>query len=249
VLVYSSTPVPAGAAAALRVGAILGRRFKRLEDGRYSGGPFYFSADGAQISMNLDPARGPELFRQSAAAAWDVLRSAVLGAPVQIDESTRRNFLGVGHRLASLAQVSSDMDIDGAEAALRALFPSVKRDGASFSIELDHPWFDWARLELENAAHGRFEGLTIGPFGSGTPAEQEAVAQCLTTVLGEPEVRETDHVAGTHSWSWGHVWKNDYVHTVQRLVMISIRKDASDPPRDRASLERIFTQLDTCGRN
>ena len=121
--------------------------------------------------------------------------------------------------MGSLLRINPTVDIDGSQAHLAGLFPTVtgERLGGDlgYRVPLDHPWFREAVLNWKNEKDGKL--ATVGfrpPLGDTKLKNQKEISDCLAKSLGKPEVREIDHLAREYSYFWGRgfpkAWANVY---------------------------------------
>lgn len=246
VLFYASEPIANAPAILGRFATDLGRRWE-VEDGygSYGWGSMHLSAhaDGTQIGGGVGSYPGP-YWRAEMEALWLVMRRAVLGLDLPLEESTRRDRLGLGYPLATLADLDLQLDIDRTAEAMPRLYPGAARSEERFEltyeVPMDHPLVSHAWIQWNNAPDAKPNQVELWAQGEAFP-DAAAIASCLTAALGEPEERVSDHLAQERNWSWGqraslsrgHLSINIESHWVERM---------SDESFDAA-----VRALDACG--
>jgi hypothetical protein len=151
--------------------------------------------------------------------------------------------------LRSLLGIDPKVDIDGSSAHLLGLFPTIESTRIAgelrFSVPLDHPWFGVAQLSWKNERGGKL--TTVGlkpPLGDQKLKNQKQIADCLSTGLGKPEVREVDHLAGELSYFWGKHFPKAWANLYSGYLWLSFENPAGVAP---ITLPQVVRALDRCG--
>jgi hypothetical protein len=251
---YADTPPPNQTATHGKLAALLGPRFDSKGAMNWQG--LNFSYDVTTAFAIGNPGMGPMKnvhWKEQVDAGWDVLRSVVLGQSVTVTDAEKRDWLGRGYTLASLATIDTTVDVDHSTAMMQAAFPGVATEqmiGLQHSIAIDHPWYGEAELRWKNEKAGAFEEVLIRPppdHNDGFPNQGDIEACVQSLVGGVGKRNESDHLKGTHDTDWkpaggGEVRVYGHMVDVTLVSVFASRKMA------RGEYEKLMQGLDACGR-
>jgi len=244
-------PIPAGDPMLQAAGTVFGRRFGKEPSGSgytYDSNRAHFSIRGRLLEIRASASDGCN-WQRRIDALWQVARAIVIGRPVTLDADSRRDWLGTGYPIQTLASIDPRVDVDGSRAHMLKLFPgaswSARATELTFTVPLTHPWFDEAQVAWTNAKRGRLSSASLDPPSrQNTFSNQIEIRDCLAKRLGRPEDRETDHLAGEHSYFWGKHWPRACVHVHKTSVWLRLR-DSSGV--GSTSVAGVMGALAACG--
>jgi hypothetical protein len=135
---------------------------------------------------------------------WSVILAATLGQDIGVQEATRRQWLGQGYTFASLAKFDPTDNVDEAQRSVPSRFPGAykERNGSSWTIPIDHPWFVEAELTWDNSKGGKLERAWMTPVPGDKFTHQKTIRNCISKEFGKSEHHEQDHLAKTYWYSW-----------------------------------------------
>jgi hypothetical protein len=153
----------------------------------------------------------------------------------------------VRYPLRALLAVNTMVDVDASSAHMLGLFPTVSgsRSGELlFVVPVSHPWFREVELAWQNKRDGK---LTSAIFRRPAQDEhfknQKEIADCLAKRLGNPEVLETDHLAGEVTYRWAKQPRKALVVLDNNYLSLELGVPQGDPPITFTELVRT---LDGC---
>jgi hypothetical protein len=229
--------------------SVFGSRFGKDPSGGYAyvSGGVSFAVRGNVLQIRASSSAHPGWHRQIA-TLWEVARAIVLEQPVAVSAEARREWLGIGYPLRSLLAIDPRVDVDGSRAHLLGLFPGVsgstETSNLRFTLPLDHPWFRDVSLEWENEKGGKLRSASFRPPAQGTEfPNQREIRDCLAKRLGQPEDRETNHLAGEHSYFWGKYWPRASLNLHKSGLYLSFDGSTGMGP---ITLRGVAGALDAC---
>lgn len=188
-------------------------------------------------------------WRKQTAMLWKAVLQASYGR-VKVSPTEARTWLGTGYPLNELGKVDFGADVDGATAAMQAVFPAAapnKHVGLNFEVAIDHPWYGEAELQWPNRKGGKLEQVSIRPRPSiGRKfAQQEAISGCIERAFGmKPRIYESDHLAKTRDYDF-MLKGGGEVRVYEHMVAIwSDRRGGLS----KDNYLKILSTLDACGR-
>lgn len=186
----------------------LGKRFHLTEDKRSYGqhwtvASVTLTATGSNLSVHVRPDDDPA-WKQRMAALWKVIVATLQGKEAAIDEAAKRDLLGWGRPLESLASIDIRTTLAEAPQAIPKLFPGAQKStsgGLTFTVAVDHPLIDEVMLSWDNAAQARLGQITLRPFPP-VPAALAAARGCLARELGAPSETIDDAANQKKRYDW-----------------------------------------------
>ena len=181
-------------------------------------------------------------WREAQDAAWDVVRSAVLGLDVTVTDAALRDWFR-GYPLSAIAELDPAIDVEHAAAAMEASFPgaspSVSR-GFEVTMGVEHPVFGQIKLSWGRGKGSTLKEATLRPpLPASALASLEDLEARVQGALGKPASRRD---AGTF-------WKpaeGGQVLVTGSGVCITL----SDPPSVRSmsrdGWRKVIGVLDAC---
>lgn len=176
----------------------LGRALRESSSGGYefSAKAVFFSISG-DVTIFAGQLDSPG-WKERLGLMWSVMKHAAFGTDDRIDDRARRDLLNLGYPLTVLLEIDFDTIVDDAEREVHRVAPGAESEGERHTIGLDHPWFESAWLKWNNAPGGKWTSITMYfPKELDFKAEHEAMAACISPLLGEPKRIVQDHLAGT----------------------------------------------------
>lgn len=252
--VYTSAVPADDAAIRQRLAKLLGRRLDK--NGSYYFHDTWVSYSGTSAYCEARRELGSEKFehwKDAMDAAWDALRSTVLGLPVTVSDVEQRDWLGRGYTLQAIAAVDPSIDVDHAQSAMAPLFPGAASEvmiGLRFTLAVDHPWYGEAELTWANAKGGTLQEMMLRPppQNDNKFTSQADVEACVQAALGKPShVYEGDHLKGDHSTEW-HPAEGGSVRVYEHMVDITLESPFSSKKMSRAGWTHVVNALDACGK-
>jgi hypothetical protein len=251
---YADAATPDHAAKKAALATALGRRLDK--DGRINWQGAFFSYDEkttyAQGEIGSGSDKNPH-WKEQVEAGWDVIRSVVLGLPVTVSVADKRDWLGGGYPLTTVAAIDPDVDVDHSAATMKGAFAEVQvreAAGLDFTIALDHPWFGEAELDWPNEKDGTLQQMYIRPppQSSSQFPNQDAIEACVQNIVGvKGERMGEDHLKGTHDTEWKPAG-GGALRVYPHMIAIWI-KDAFAPRKmDHGTYAKLLLGLDACGR-
>src|SRR6188768_3039126 len=153
-----------------------------------------------------------------------------------------------GYPLRSLLGVNVAVDIDGSSQHMKSLFPDVESnrvaDQLRFAVPVKHPWFGHVELSWKNERAGKL--VTVGfkpPLASDKLANPKQIADCLSTGLGKPQVREVDHLSGEMSYFFGKGFPKAWANVYSGYVWLAFEDPRGVPP---VTFAQVVRTLDGC---
>lgn len=226
--------------------AQLGRRLRPTSDYHAFSARNVSFTIGAQVTLLASQLDAPG-WQERFAAVWTVMRGVALGTGDAIDDRVRRDVLNLAYPVTVLAEIGFTTDVDGAAAEVHRVAAAAEHDGADHVIGLGHPWFERAILRWDNRPAGRWTGITLYfPDELDFARTADAMAACLTPVLGEPERLVRDHLAGTFALQYAARGGRPWVDLSDRVLSIYPHYSFGDPAT-ASGLRELVTALAGCG--
>lgn len=227
-------------------GAVAGKLGQPTNGSRHfhwAGAGISIATDGTQLSASVNPSQDPR-WRYRLELLWRICIAALDGRSPEIDEVTRRQWLGQGHPLTILATFDIHTSEERAAEELTRVVPgcydaSAGRDTPStheFRVAVDHPWFSSATLVWTPLA-ARPRSIFLLPHAS-TFDHRQAVGACLTDALGPSPGAD---LAGLLDWQ-----VDDLGHVELDAGRLTIAPGGSDQVPSNASWIRLLRALDAC---
>jgi hypothetical protein len=251
---YADTPPPNQAATHAKLATMLGPRFDSKGSMNWQGLNFSYDVDTAYAIGNpgVGIMKNPH-WKEQVDAGWDVLRSVVLGLPVTVTDAEKRDWLGHGYTLASLATIDTTVDVDHATAMMQAAYPGVASEemiGLRFTLAIDNPWFGEAELTWKNEKAGAFEEVLIRPPADHSTAftNQTDIEACVQSLVGGVGKRnESDHLKADHDTDWRPAGGGE-VRVYGGMVDVTLISAFAAKKMARGEYEKVMQGLDACGR-
>jgi hypothetical protein len=165
----------------------------------------------------------------------------------------KRDWLGGGYPLTTVAAIDPDVDVDHSAATMKGAFAEVQvreAAGLDFTIALDHPGFGEAELDWPNEKDGTLQQMYIRPppQSSSQFPNQDAIEACVQNIVGvKGERMGEDHLKGTHDTEWKPAG-GGALRVYPHMIAIWI-KDAFAPRKmDHGTYAKLLLGLDACGR-
>ena len=154
----------------------------------------------------------------------------------------------VGYPMRSLLGVGTAVDIDGSNAHMLGLFPTItskrRADELNYTVPLSHPWFSAAELGWKNERAGKLTSVSFKPpAGDDKFKNQKEIGDCLAKGLGKPEVRVIDHVAGEQSYFWGRHFPKAWANLYSGYLWLTFKSPEGIAP---VTLATVVRTLDGC---
>ena len=154
----------------------------------------------------------------------------------------------VKYELASLLRINATtVDVDGAQAHMLALFPTVAAErssvGLAFKVPLNDPWFKEAELSWSNEKSGMLKSMALRPAGEGWFRNQKEIADCLAKSLGKPKEQEIDHLSHETSYIFLAHWPKAYVDVYASYLWLSFEYSTGI---GTATFANVVKTLDGC---
>lgn len=244
----------------------LRKRFKAIFGRRLEGDSFHWEGCGlnvpakgdfvsTHVSLKAIGSKEEEAapWQAQSEALWKVARHVVLGLGQKPDTATVRDVLGGGYPVADLLKLDLQSDIDGADAAVRKVFPGAMRRlfiDLEYKVAIDHPWYGEANIDWKNKKGAKLAEVSFRP-PPGTKSrwpDQKALEDCVGGVLGKPSrVSEGDHLGGSRDVTFRPASGGE-VRVYEHMMVVKLRDNPFAKPMQGDTWRTVVTALDACGR-
>lgn len=246
----ASAPVPEAKAIRKAMTDALPPRWDNEEYFRWVGVTVYVPKDQKMISVHVtvDDERGAG-WRTQTEVLWAIIGNAALGFDAKVDADGVRDFLGGGKPIVELAKLDPDVDVDGAQKAVVAIFPGAtvqKAGGLDFTVPLDHPVWREVELSWPNEKAAKLQRMYFRPQGQKVKAQAQ-LAKCFEKALGTTaRTMESDHLAKKVDYLFD-LPNGGELRLYDHMLMLTVHAWWG-APMPKASWPKNLKAIDDCGR-